>query len=446
MENIELTFGEHFANLIQDDDFDIALWIGGYGSGKSFTGFLKTVLTGSIEKRRMLVVRKVYATLKDSCFEDLKEAISILNMENEWKYIKSPYEFENLITGTQIIFKGMDDWRKLKSVKNIDYILIEEADELTIDDIKELRKRLRVKNIRCKLIMMCNPVSRGSSIYKMFFTEQGYNIDENELYEKRLIKFTDKIILENGEILKQVVMIHHSTYKDNPHLPASFIYELESEKDPRLKRIAKEGKFGADGDLVLYNAVFEKQVYEKYIEGRLGRKDQHRGIDWGYSISYTCGLKMAVNTKLNELYIYWEYYNKGKLTKELFKELEPLKEGGKTIYADSASAQTIADFYDAGYNIDGATKGNGSVEYHEQLLRSFSRIVIDIDRCPHTKEEAEECVYKKDKNGDIQAGRYNIDPHSFDAMSYGLEEYEYIPLKERIRKKKYIGVNGGGKN
>lgn len=117
MENIELTFGEHFANLIQDDDFDIALWIGGYGSGKSFTGFLKTVLTGSIEKRRMLVVRKVYATLKDSCFEDLKEAISILNMENEWKYIKSPYEFENLITGTQIIFKGMDDWRKLKSVK-----------------------------------------------------------------------------------------------------------------------------------------------------------------------------------------------------------------------------------------------------------------------------------------------------------------------------------------
>ena len=141
-----------------------------------------------------------------------------------------------------------------------------------------------------------------------------------------------------------------------------------------------------------------------------------------------------------------QFYNKGKLTKELFKELEPLKEGGKIIYADSASAQTIADFYDAGYNIDGATKGNGSVEYHEQLLRSFSRIVIDIDRCPHTKEEAEECVYKKDKNGDIQAGRYNIDPHSFDAMSYGLEEYEYIPLKERIRKKKYIGVNGGGKN
>ena len=60
---------------------------------------------------------------------------------------------------------------------------------------------------------------------------------------------------------------------------------------------------------------------------------------------------MAVNPYLNELYIYWEYYNKGKLTLELFDDLEPLREGDIPIYADSASSQTIADFYDAGYNI-----------------------------------------------------------------------------------------------
>ena len=117
-----------------------------------------------------------------------------------------------------------------------------------------------------------------------------------------------------------------------------------------------------------------------------------------------------------------------------------MKDNNIPIYADSASSQTIADFYDEGFNIDGATKGKGSVEYHEQLLRSFSRIVIDINRCPNTKKEAEECVYKKDKNGEIQAGKYNLDPHSFDSMSYGLEEYDFIPLKERVKKKKYIGI------
>ena len=287
---------------------------------------------------------------------------------------------------------------------------------------------------------MCNPVSRLSSIYKMFFTEEGYNISEDELYRKRKIKFIDKIQLESGEELKQAVIIHHSTYRDNPFLPKNFIYELESEKDPRIKRIARDGKFGADGDLVLYNAVFEENVYERYVKDKLTKRDEYRGIDWGFSISYTCGLKMAINKVLNELYVYWEYYEKGKTTQELMQGLQPMKDNNIPIYADSASSQTIADFYDEGFNIDGATKGKGSVEYHEQLLRSFSRIVIDSKRCPNTKKEAEECVYKKDKNGEIQAGKYNLDPHSLDSMSYGLEEYDFIPLKERIRKKKYYGI------
>lgn len=436
----KLKIKEHFFNVLQDWNFDILLMIGGYGSGKSFTGFLKTALLATQEKRKILVVRKVYSTLKDSCYEDLKEAFDTLGVRKKWKLIKSPYEAENIKNGSKIIFKGMDDWRKLKSIKNIDYILIEEADELSIEDIKELRKRLRGLNIKKHLVLMCNPVSRLSSIYKMFFTDEGFNFDEEELYRKRELVKVETITLEDGTKEKFVIKVHHSTYKDNPFLPASFIYELESEKDPRIRRIARDGKFGADGDLVLYNAVFENNVFERYVAGKIDRKHLYRGIDWGYSISYTCGLMMAVNPVLNELYIYWEYYDKGKTTQELMQGLQALKNNNIPIYADSASSQTIADFYDAGFNIYGATKGKGSVEYHEQLLRSFSRIVIDIDRCPNTKATAEECVYKKDKNGEIQAGKYNIDPHPFDAASYGLEEYDYIPLKERIKKKKYIGV------
>ena len=437
---MKLKIKRHFYKILMDNDFDILLMIGGYASGKSFTGFLKTALLATQEKRKMLVVRKVYSTLKDSCFEDLKEAFDTLGVSNRWKLIKSPYEAENKKNGSKIIFRGMDEYRKLKSIKNIDYILIEEADELSIEDIKELRKRLRVLGIKKHLVLMCNPVSRLSSVYKMFFTEEGFNFDEEELYKKRILTKIDSITLEDGTKENFIVKVHHSTYRDNPFLPASFIYELESEKDPRIKRIARDGKFGADGDLVLYNAVFEEDVYERYIKDKLTKRDEYRGIDWGHSISYTCGLKMAVNKVLNELYIYWEYYDKGKTTQELMQGLQPMKDNNIPIYADSASSQTIADFYDEGFNIDGATKGKGSVEYYEQLLRSFSRIVIDINRCPNTKKEAEECVYKKDKNEEIQSGKYNLDAHSFDAMSYGLEEYDFIPLKNRLRKKKYIGI------
>lgn len=431
--DVNLKMKKHFLNVLLDEDFDILLMIGGYGSGKSFTGFLKTALLSSNEKRKILIVRKVYATLKDSCFEDLKDAFSVLEVENDWNIIKSPYEAANKLNGSKIIFKGMDDYRKLKSIKNVDYILVEEADELTVEDLKELRKRLRVLGTRSHFILMCNPVSKLSSVYKMFFTEEGFNFSEEELYEKKELVKREAFKIESGEEKEMVIKVHHSTYKDNPFLPANFIYELENEKDPRIKRIAKDGKFGADGELVLYNAVFENNVYENYIQGKLTKRSLYRGIDWGFTTSYTCGLKLAVNKELNELYIYWEYYERKKSTPELFEGLNPLKDDNIEIFADR-EPRTIQDFEDAGFNITGAKKGPHSVEYHEQMLRSFSRIVIDIKRCPNVKKEAEECVYKKASNGDTQPGKYNIDPHSFDAASYGLTEYDYQPLKKRAKK------------
>lgn len=426
---------KHFQEVFIDDDFDVLLMIGGYGSGKSFTGFLKTSIKATIEKRKILVVRKVFSTLKESCYEDLKEGLEIAGVLDEWKFIKSPLEATNLINGSKIIFRGMDDFRKIKSIKNIDYIIVEEADELSLNDLKELRKRLRVSGIKKHIIFMCNPISRGSSIYRMFFTEEdGFNFDEEELYLKRKLEKVEEIELENGEVEQIKIKVHHSVYKDNPFLPATFIYELESEKDPRIKRIACYGKFGADGDLVLHNAAYEKNVYERYIQGKIFKEDYYRGVDWGFSKSYTVGLKMAVNETLNELYIYWEYYKRRTITKDLVIGLEPLKEDRVKIYADSASAQTNADFYDEGFRVFPCDKSKG-IEYGEQMLRSFSRIVIDIDRCPNTKRETEECIYKKNKWGESVPGEYNIDPHTIDTARYGLTGRKYIPLKERGKRR-----------
>lgn len=427
----KLQIDEHFYEVLTDRDFDILLMIGGYGSGKSFTGFLKTSMLATQEKRKMLVVRKVYSTIKESCYEDLKDGLDIIGKLNMWRFIKSPLEASNNRNGSKIIFRGLDDVRKIKSIKNIDYIIVEEADELTLEDVKELRKRLRVNNIKKHIIFMCNPVSRSSSIYQMFFTENGFNFDEEELYERKKLEKTDYITLEDGTTEEIKIKVHHSTYKDNMHLPASFIYELESEKDPRLKRIACEGRFGADGDLVLHNAAFEKGVYEKYVDGKLFKEDQYRGLDWGHSTSYTAGYKMAINENLNELYIYWEYYKRRLSTEELVLGLEPMKEGRVPITADSAQSQTNYDFYKEGFRIFGVDKKNYPIEYGEQMLRSFSRIVIDIDRCPNAKREAEETIYKKNKWGDMIAGEYNIDAHSFDAFRYGLTTRKYTPLKKR---------------
>ncbi len=428
----------HFYNVFSDWDFDLLLMIGGYGSGKSFTGFLKVATKASIEPRKVLVVRKVFSTLKESCYEDLEDSMSIAGVDDEWKFVKSPME-ARCKNGSRFVFKGMDNKKKIKSIKNIDLVIVEEADELSLDELKELKKRLRVKGKKLHMILMCNPVSRSSSVYKWFFTPEtdgGYGFDEEELYEKRFLEKRNKAVLANEEEYEEVIKVHHSTYLDNPELPASYRYDLENEKDERVKRIGTEGKFGADGELLLPNACFETGVYERYVLGKLGRREQFRGIDWGYSTSFTAGLKMAVNFELNELYIYWEYYEKDKQDDELQSGLQPLQEGNIPIYADSEDPKTIDNFYDAGFNMYGAKKWGGSVAYGEQMLRSFSRIVIDSNRCPNAKREAEECVFKKTKMGDLISGEYNIDPHTFDAMKYGLEPYSYIPLKQKLKRYK----------
>ncbi|MGL6101106.1 MAG: PBSX family phage terminase large subunit [Fusobacteriaceae bacterium] len=423
-----LKFNKHFGILHETWDFKILLAIGSYGSGKSHEMFTKVAMKAHLEKRKIMVVRKEFTTLKESCYSDIEDAFDRLGVWNNFKFTTSPLQIKGK-NGTRIIFRGLDKVRKIKSIKDIDLIIVEEADEISLEELKELINRLRTARVKTHIIFLCNPVSRGSSIYKYFFEELEF--EEEELYEKQLLIKEIELVhqeTKSKEIMK--IIIHHSTYKNNRFLTPDFVHNLENEKDPRIKRIACEGKFGADGDLVLHNAVFEKGVYERYVEGKLYKENQYRGLDWGHSTSYTVGLKMAVNETLNELYIYWEFYDRRLSTDELILGLETMREGRVTIMADTQS-QTNYDFMKDGYKILGVDKKNYPIEYGEQMLRSFSRIVIDVDRCPNTKREVEECVYKKNKYGEAVAGNYNIDPHSVDCMRYALQLRKWKPLKKR---------------
>lgn len=424
---------DHFMKVLEDDDFDIYLMVGGYGSGKSFTGFLKTGIKATMEKRKMLVVRKVFATIKDSCCDDLKEGIELINKMDRWKFKVSPLE-ANCTNGSKIIFRGMDDWRKIKSIKNIDYIIVEEADELTLDDLKELRKRLRVNNIKKHIIFMCNPISKRSSIYKMFFTEEGFNFSEQELYKERILEKVDKIILDDGteEFIK--IKVHHSVYKDNPFLPPSFIYELENEKDPILYRVGTKGRFGEDGVRVFHNVVKKPHSYVMECKEKIGLSNAYDGLDFGFEVSYNALVRMFVDVRENKLYIYNQMYNRKLITSELIRKLEYLKKGFHRIIADSARPEIIEEIKRDRFKIKGAKKGPGSVLEGLHKLRSFDEIIIS-DECSDVYKDFSDLCYGKDKNGDILEQKFNLDPHGVDAARYGLEDYRHTKLKYGFKKK-----------
>ena len=86
----------------------------------------------------LLVVRKVYRTLQNSCFSDLCWAIRRLGVERYWKVTKSPLELIYTPTGQRILFVGLDDPLKITSISVPKGVLcwmwLEEAYEVTDEE------------------------------------------------------------------------------------------------------------------------------------------------------------------------------------------------------------------------------------------------------------------------------------------------------------------------
>lgn len=404
----------HFEDFLFHWDKRFYFLVGGYGSSKSYNVALKLILKLLKEKRKCLIVRDVYATIKDSCYDLLKEIAIDIGLEGIVKFSKSPLEI-TFPNGSQIIFRGLDDPQKLKSINNVSIIWIEECSEITYAAFKELNGRLRTKDQSMHIILSTNPVSKSNWSYKHFFENLG--IDDNELYEKRTIE-------------TETTYYHHSTCDDNYFLPQSYIEQLDelAIHDPDLHRIARKGHFGVNGRIVL--PQFTTAPHHKVIEAikEIPEPIKRVGFDFGFETSYNALYRLAINHEEKILYIYWEYY-KNKMTDDKTAiEIEEFKRTRELIRADQAEPKTIAYYRQQGFNIIGAKKFQGSRLQNTKKVKRFKKIICSED-CPNAIRELKELTYKVDKDGNIIEDEFNIDPHSFSAIWYGLDEYEVSDLK-----------------
>lgn len=111
---------------------------GGRGSAKSTHIALKLIKDMMKYPVTALCVRKVARTLEESVFEQLKEAIDILDVNTYWRVMKSPLQFIYMPQGNKIIFRGADDPLKIKSIKiakfPISFMWIEELAEFKTEE------------------------------------------------------------------------------------------------------------------------------------------------------------------------------------------------------------------------------------------------------------------------------------------------------------------------
>lgn len=163
VKNVEFALNDLFFDFVDDWDHKIYFLVGGYGSSKSYHIAVKLIKKLLEEKRKVLVVREVFETIRDSCFDLLQEVAASMEVDDLLTFTSSPMQvrFKN---GSKIIFKGMDKPAKLKSLNGVSIVWIEECSEVKYGGFKEILGRLRHPTLSNHIILSTNPVSRGTGV------------------------------------------------------------------------------------------------------------------------------------------------------------------------------------------------------------------------------------------------------------------------------------------
>lgn len=408
---------DHFYDFIDDWEHKFYFLVGGYGSSKSYHVAVKLIKKLLQEKRKALVIREVFDTIRDSCLDLLEEVANAMGVEEYLTFTTSPMQvrFKN---GSRIIFKGMDKPAKLKSLNGVSIVWIEECSEVKYEGFKEILGRLRHPTLSNHIILSTNPVSKSNWCYKYFFQDRKNNVlvlDDEELYKKRIM------IVGN-------TYYHHSTVDDNFFVPASYVEQLDDLQvhDPDLYRVARKGQFGINGTLVF--PQFEVQPHEKVLELMKAVKSplKKNGMDFGFVTSYNAALRMLIDHEEKILYIYREYYSRNKTDPEIAEDMEDWKD--IVIKADCAEPKAIKFYKQAGFRMKACKKFKGSRSMYTKKVKRFKKIICS-DACPNTIDELKELTFAVDKDGEIIEDEFNIDPHTLSAIWYGLDDYEVSNLK-----------------
>jgi phage terminase large subunit len=332
----------------------------------------------------------------------------------------------------------MDKPEKIKSINGVSIVWFEECSEIKYAGYKEVLGRIRMPDMSMHFLLTCNPVGRQNWVYRHFFVRLDDNGLETTILSEE--KFYEKHTIVIGE-----TYYHHSTPDDNPWLPKSYLKRLDELRlyDYPLYTVARWGRFGATGTRVLPQfQIAENPKRFKKIIRRLGYNVHFFGMDFGFEESYNAVLSMAVDTERSILYIYDEIYM-NHVTDDVFanqpemdrlrKKLNMLYNGGfnKMLVADNEDPKAIQYYRQNGFRIRGCkNKFAGSRLSNTRKVKRFKKIIVS-PKCKNTIRELKDLTYKRDAKGNVIYDRFNIDPHTFSAIWYGLDTVTVADIKEK---------------
>lgn len=354
-----------------------------------------------------VILRKVGNTLRNSVYRQMEWALDTLHLGEYWKKTVNPMEFIRRSTGQKILFLGVDDKSKLKSLKMphgyVGVVWYEELDQFSgMEEIRSVNQSLL----------------RGGPVFWCFGSYNPPQSANNWVNEEMLLDQPDRLV-------------HHSDYRSVPAdwLGAQFLEDADRlrQRNERAYRHEYLGEVTGTGGTVFEN-VRERAITAAEIESfdRL-----HYGLDFGFAVDPLAFMCMHYDRKREILYIFDEIYEP-KLTNSRAAAMirGKMTESGY-VRADSAEPKSIKELAELGIRIYGARKGPDSVDYGIRWLQSLDEIVIDKRRCPNTYREFVGYEYERNREGQFISAYPDKNNHAIDAVRYGCEDL--MPVRPGIR-------------
>lgn len=371
---------------------------GSRASKKSKTMALWTIVNLiKYPESNMLVVRKTYRTLKDSCFAELKWAVHRLGLDRFFQFKESPLEIIYLPTRQKIFFRGLDDPLKITSINtdvgSLCWMWVEEAYEITKqEDFDILDESIRgevPRGLFKQVTLTFNPWNEKHWLKKKFFDEP------------------------NDDVLCMT-----TNYMCNEWLDASDyrLFENMKKNNPRRYQVAGLGDWGIVGGL-----VYENWEEKEYNIDEVRNLKIVCGLDFGYTNDPSALFIGFLDLPNKKLYVWDEMYKKGLSNRDIRDEIVRMGYAKEYITCDSAEPKSIDELRYLGLRTMPAKKGKDSVMNGVQWIQDLHIIVHP--RCTNYLTEIGNYSWKEDKFGE----KLNVPEDSFnhlmDAMRYALEQY-----------------------
>lgn len=338
---------------IKTSDARYFIVTGGRGSGKSYSINLLLLLLTFEAGHTILFTRFTLSSAYVSIIPEFIDKIETLELQDYFYITKN--EIINKLSGSKIIFKGIktssgDQTANLKSLTNISTWVMDEAEELTDENIFD-KIDLSVRNLKNKnrVILILNPVTKEHWIYNRFFQDKGVQAGSNTT--------------------KGNTTYIHTTYLDNvENLSKSYLEQIENIKIRRPNKYKHQ----------MLGGWLEKAEGVIFTNWKIGQFKKVGvsvfGQDYGFANDENTLVETNIDTTNKIIYLKECFYLKG-LTTSQIAELNLKHAGNNLIVGDSAEPRLIYEIKAKGCNVVASIKGAGSITYGISLLQDYDLVI-----------------------------------------------------------------------